>query len=653
MHAQVDERGRSTVLRPTPAHLGRVGGDSAGQLERMVDRASRSLESAHRAEEARVTDRASLRRHQDEIRRRARDMVMQGNDELGPVRATAVSRLVVGSFGVETVHVADDRDIIQPVTVVCPVEPAREELPAVVLVPGHGARLSVRNLNLAAGIASAGCVVAVCDVWGQGERSEFRNGNGDSTLDLEPDDILPVREHNSAGAALWAAGDSFARQTVLDVLAVIEYMKSRADVDDRRVGITGPSGGGLLTTWAMMLDQTLAAAAPLIFVSEQAAIRDSGIPQCAEQILLGDGTSWLDHTDALIHMAPRPVFVGSGDYDFFPIEGAVRSVDRARRIYQLLGSSERLRHERFPSGHDVTPEMTRRVAEFFADELGAERLPEIEQIDWPLAELASSREGKTLAAATCELLVTADDVTTDQARTWLSNRIAPWPRGGIGHVRWTSTESARIGGVGATRRTGFWPSGDSMSSAGVLLEPDGGYESIVLALFDRGTLDLAAHPTWVEAQLASRVAVFAVDVRATGTLLPRERNWFPLDGNYGTVYELATNLLRLGTSLEAGRASDVLVALALAREIREDVRIESWCFANAYALHSAVVDGTTSLTTNGEIHTVEEIVRLFGATEPRVWQLIIPGSAIHAPTHILREELGSRWTHISVGREAP
>lgn len=653
----------TTLLNPNPPFLGFVGGDSAAQLERHIDLRTRALEQLHRRSLAALADHDAVRDYRIRVRERAEAALGGPLPDIRNTEARVVNTLQVEDVEVESVLLRDDREVVIPVSIMRPAGVAHMPLPAVLLLPGHSARTAATNMDLAATIASAGFVVALAEVWGQGERSDYRDPDGLTRLDLESGDILPVLEHNWGGAASWVTGDSVARHMVQDARSVLHHLAARPDVDACRIGVTGASGGGLLTTWLMLLEPSLAAAAPLIFITDQEHIRSSGIPQCAEQIALGDGAGWLDHVDAIIAMSPRPVLIASGDFDFFPIDGALATVAQAAEIYAILGAREALEHRRFDCGHAVPREMRRAVADFFADHLGRARPTADQEREWPVERLAATESGYVLiddprarglsSLAQQRLTETPHGVSAESSRRWLTDRIRRGERLRAPHVRWTGEDTAQRGSVTVRRRTGFWPVDDGIDAAGVLLEPTSGGAKVIVALFDRGTADLPAHETWVQERLADGEAVLAVDVRGTGSLAPRPRNWFPLDGNYGTQFELLVNLFRIGDSLAAGRAYDVLRGLDVARGLAPSVRIESWGFGNFAATLAAVVDGEVVLRTHGAMFDPRDFVGSIPTGSPRDWQHIVPGIAVHAPRHQLARCLDDRWEHAEALDEEP
>src|SRR5581483_9033849 len=136
-----------------------------------------------------------------------------------------------------------------------------------------------------------------------------------------------------------------------------------------RIGVTGNSGGGTQTTWLMLLEPRLVAAAPGTFITRRREYLWTGQAQDAEQIILGGTAQGIDHEDFLIAFAPRPVRVLAVAYDFFNLEGTVTTVERARRIYRVLGHEANLDLVHTPSGHCYHPVLARASTEFFVRHL--------------------------------------------------------------------------------------------------------------------------------------------------------------------------------------------------------------------------------------------------------------------------------------------
>jgi hypothetical protein len=138
----------------------------------------------------------------------------------------------------------------------------------------------------------------------------------------------------------------------------IDYLVSRKDVDASRIGCTGCSGGGTLTTYISVLDDRVKVAAPACYITSWQELLDSIGPQDAEQSFprfLAEGLNFGDYLEAF---APKPWLTLSTKEDFFPLEGARQTYEEAKRIYALYGAEDRLGWFVGPGGHG-TPLPTR------------------------------------------------------------------------------------------------------------------------------------------------------------------------------------------------------------------------------------------------------------------------------------------------------
>lgn len=110
-------------------------------------------------------------------------------------------------------------------------------------------------------LVAAGLIVFAQDPIGQGERfSYYEKALKSTTVNWGS------AEHDYAGAQCVLLGDSIARYFVHDAMRGLDYLASRPEVDPKRIGVTGNSGGGLQTCMMMMADPRIAAAAPGTFV---------------------------------------------------------------------------------------------------------------------------------------------------------------------------------------------------------------------------------------------------------------------------------------------------------------------------------------------------------------------------------------------------
>jgi cephalosporin-C deacetylase-like acetyl esterase len=111
--------------------------------------------------------------------------------------------------------------------------------------------------RLSIGLATQGFVVLTYDPIGQGERRIFWDSDqADSKVGG------PTQEHSMVGWQGLLAGESVARHRIWDGIRGIDLLESLKEVDSNRIGVTGCSGGGTLTTYIAALDDRTKAAAP-------------------------------------------------------------------------------------------------------------------------------------------------------------------------------------------------------------------------------------------------------------------------------------------------------------------------------------------------------------------------------------------------------
>jgi dipeptidyl aminopeptidase/acylaminoacyl peptidase len=129
--------------------------------------------------------------------------------------------------------------------------------PAVLVPSGHTQEGKPETQTVAANLAAKGFIALAYDPIGQGEREQtylpqlgraLSGGGGNEHLELGARSIL--------------IGQSVARYFIFDAKRAVDYLVSRPDVDAGRIGVTGCSGGGAVTTYVGAFDPRMKAAAP-------------------------------------------------------------------------------------------------------------------------------------------------------------------------------------------------------------------------------------------------------------------------------------------------------------------------------------------------------------------------------------------------------
>jgi cephalosporin-C deacetylase-like acetyl esterase len=223
--------------------------------------------------------------------------------------------------------------------------------PAILFPLGHeaGAKSHSAWQQVLVSFARRGYVALAWDPIGQGERVQLYDE------DFKASKVVrSTTEHTILGFQCLLTGDNLARYTIWDGMRALDYLLSRPEVDSKRVGVTGNSGGGTHTAYLAALDDRIQVAAPSCYITSWKRLLESIGPQDAEQCLppwIADG---LDHADFIYAFAPKPYMILSAIRDFFSISGARESYREAQRIYDLTGAAEKIGMTEADDGHGYT-----------------------------------------------------------------------------------------------------------------------------------------------------------------------------------------------------------------------------------------------------------------------------------------------------------
>lgn len=185
-------------------------------------------------------------------------------------------------------------------------------------------------------MAKNGLAVLCYDPIGQGERIQLLNAQGKPAIPGS------TSEHTMIGVGALLVGSSCATYRIWDGIRSLDYLASRPEVDPQRLGCTGNSGGGTLTSYLMALDDRIYAAAPSCYITTLEKLFATIGPQDAEQNITGQVAFGLEHADYVTLRAPKPTLICVGTQDFFNIDGAWTTYREAKSIYGLLGYGERV-----------------------------------------------------------------------------------------------------------------------------------------------------------------------------------------------------------------------------------------------------------------------------------------------------------------------
>ena len=232
---------------------------------------------------------------------------------------------------------------------------ATTPIPGVLLPCGHSdnGKAYVDYQRACILLARNGMAVLCYDPIGQGERYQMLDGKGKPV-------VRGTTEHTMAGIGALLVGRQLASYRIWDGLRALDYLASRPEVDAARLGCTGNSGGGTMTSYLMALDDRIAVAAPSCFITSLERLFATIGPQDAEQNITGQVAAGMEHADYLTLRAPKPTLLTVGTRDFFDIQGSWDTFREVKLIYGRLGFGERV--DLFESDEEHGFTRPRRVA---------------------------------------------------------------------------------------------------------------------------------------------------------------------------------------------------------------------------------------------------------------------------------------------------
>ena len=223
--------------------------------------------------------------------------------------------------------------------------------PLIICPNGHfsnGRYGKVQQLRLGT-LARMGAICVDYDLWGWGESA----------------DEVGSKAHQTSEAHVMQA---------LNGIRILDWMIQRKDVDTKRIGVNGGSGGGTQTVLLTVLDDRYTAANPVVSVSSWF---DGGCP-CESGMpiqLAGGGTC---NAELAAMFAPKPMMLVSDGGDWTSTTPELE-YPYLQRIYGFYGAKDRVSNIHLPKErHDFGDNKRNAVYKFFIDtfNLDASKLDE-------------------------------------------------------------------------------------------------------------------------------------------------------------------------------------------------------------------------------------------------------------------------------------
>ena len=502
----------------------------------------------------------------------------------------------------------------------------RKPNPAVLMTCGHAneGKASEKYQQVAIDLANNGLIVLIIDPIGQGERLQYRDYDENGKYEL----VSCTYEHTYLGEQLAVSGANIAGFMVWDLMRAVDFLESLDIVDNTKIGMTGNSGGGTQTAYMMLCETRFAAAMPCCYITNRLDYMKTGQRHDAEQNVFNVIGNGINYDDLVTGMAPKPIRLGCARYDFFCIESAVKTFNKAQKVYELYGKRDDASMVIAEATHGFSPTLRQGAVNFFRKYLLGLDESFVADPDRPVftrEQITVTPTGgvldldgfKHIHDYSVEYLdkvryTETDDIDELRSRV-LEVLNLPQPIKDRGEVSYPRVQSDTVIEGIRVRKMFFFTEQDIICT-GVLLS-NAGEEPTHCTVYvtDNSTEEIFANRADIE-KLLERGAVFVFDPRGTGAVKCRPISQGEVVIKYGPIfgdyYKLNCDAVMLGTSLYALRVFDILRARDL---MAGYFKFESVSFAGrdhgaSDALTAAVVLKSKAVVF-GDIYCYEDVVR--------------------------------------------
>jgi dienelactone hydrolase len=183
---------------------------------------------------------------------------------------------------------------------------------------------------------------------------------------------IPGLHHGTYREKMWwwhTLGYTPAGVECWNAMRALDYLETRPEVDPKRIGVAGRSGGGAYSWWIAATDDRIACAVPVAGIADLQAHLSEGYPgdRLEKGVIAGHcdcmfmtNTYRWDFSLVAALVAPRPLLLGNSDKDaIFPVPGYRRLAEPVRKVYELLDAGSKFALLETQGKHEDTPELQR------------------------------------------------------------------------------------------------------------------------------------------------------------------------------------------------------------------------------------------------------------------------------------------------------
>jgi dienelactone hydrolase len=339
-----------------------LAADATSDLLEWMDRIAQSQLDAREKQVAAITTRAAAETRQREVREKILKTIGPLPDYDGPLNARITGRLPGQGYRIEKVVFESLPRYFVTGNLYVPEQEGKR--PGILFPMGHWDEGKAAAQHMAANLARKGFVVFAYDPVGQGERLQVYDRRSGSSLAGGATD-----QHILLGAQSLLVGRTFAAWRIWDAKRALDYLMSRPEVETSKIGCTGCSGGGTLTTYISALDPRIKVAAPSCYMNSFRVLFRGPVGD-SEQSPPDFLAAGLDQTDYVELFAPKPWLITSTEQDFFTPAGARIVYEEAKRWYGIFGAEDRIKWVVGPGGHGTPLPVREAVYDWFIHWLG-------------------------------------------------------------------------------------------------------------------------------------------------------------------------------------------------------------------------------------------------------------------------------------------
>lgn len=276
----------------------------------------------------------------------------------GDLKATITGKVETERFTVEKLHFQSLPGLYVTANLYLP-KNLKGRAPAILYVCGHANTVldkvsygsKVNYQYHPAWFASNGYVCLILDTLQLGEIQGIHHGTYRRNMWW-----WQALGYTPAGIECWNA------------MRALDYLETRKEVDRKRLGVTGRSGGGATSWWLAAADDRPQCIVPVAGLADlQAHVVEGAVPRYRHGVITGHcdcmyfvNTYRWDFDTVIALCAPRPLLLGNSDADtIFPIPGYRRPAARAKRIYELYAAGDKFALLETKGPHKDTPELRR------------------------------------------------------------------------------------------------------------------------------------------------------------------------------------------------------------------------------------------------------------------------------------------------------